>query len=78
MSDLLLYLLWKKDLVPLKFYFREQGISVNVVAGKGDWFWIPEGVPHIHKATGVSRLLIIKVPQETVPPEAIADWQVGS
>jgi mannose-6-phosphate isomerase-like protein (cupin superfamily) len=46
----------------------------RVTVKKGDWLWIPAGVPHVHEATGVSRLLIIKVPQALVPLALIAGW----
>ena len=29
---------------------------------KGDWLWIPPGVPHQHGATAPARLIIIKMP----------------
>ena len=28
----------------------------------GDWLWIPAGEPHQHKCSGLSRLVIIKIP----------------
>ena len=29
----------------------------------GDWLWIPAGEPHQHKCSGLSRLVIIKIPK---------------
>ncbi len=29
---------------------------------KGDWLWIPAGVPHTHRAKGTARFFVIKVP----------------
>lgn len=34
----------------------------EIVVRKGDWFWIPAGVPHKHSASGTARLIIIKIP----------------
>lgn len=28
---------------------------------RGDWLWIPSGVPHQHSASGTARLIIIKI-----------------
>ena len=28
----------------------------------GDWLWIPAGVPHLHSAKDLCRLMIIKIP----------------
>ena len=28
----------------------------------GDWLWIPAGVPHVHRASKIARLIIIKIP----------------
>src|SRR3989338_8683450 len=30
----------------------------------GDWLWIPPGEPHLHKAEGTARLLVIKIPSD--------------
>jgi quercetin dioxygenase-like cupin family protein len=35
----------------------------KVTLREGDWFWIPAGVPHIHKTDGVCRMAIIKIPK---------------
>jgi len=35
----------------------------EVTLGVGDWFWIPAGVPHLHKTDGTCRMAIIKVPK---------------
>lgn len=29
---------------------------------KGEWLWIPAGVPHSHRAKGTARFFVIKVP----------------
>lgn len=34
----------------------------EIIIKKGDWFWIPPGVPHKHSASGTARLIIIKIP----------------
>ena len=36
----------------------------KIVLFAGDWLWIPAGVPHLHRAVGTSRLIIIKLPSE--------------
>lgn len=59
---------WFKDLGDGKVDEREVKAKeikggVEKVLKPGDWLWIPAGVPHQHKATGVSRLIIIKVPK---------------
>ncbi len=36
----------------------------EVVMRKGDWLWIPAGCPHRHRAVGVARFMIIKVPHK--------------
>lgn len=42
----------------------------------GDWLWIPAGQPHQHKASGIARLVIIKIPaKEEVPLGAVPGWQ---
>lgn len=34
----------------------------EMIVKKGDWFWIPAGVPHQHSCSGTARLIIIKIP----------------
>ncbi len=34
----------------------------EIVLKPGDWLWIPAGEPHLHKAEGTARLIIIKIP----------------
>ena len=34
----------------------------EIVLKKGDWLWIPSGVPHTHAASGTARIAIIKIP----------------
>lgn len=41
----------------------------------GDWLFIPAGEPHLHKAEGTARLIIIKIPQAVVPLEAVPGWR---
>jgi len=36
----------------------------EIVIKKGDWFWIPSGVPHKHSSIGTARLIIIKIPEK--------------
>ena len=36
----------------------------KIILFPGDWLWIPAGVPHLHRALGTSRLIIIKLPSE--------------
>lgn len=36
--------------------------GTQIVLHPGDWFWIPAGVPHIHAAGGIARLVIVKIP----------------
>ena len=33
------------------------------VIKKGDWLWIPAGIPHQHRARGTARFFVIKVPK---------------
>ena len=33
------------------------------IVGKGDMLWIPARVPHQHRVEGVSRMMIIKIPE---------------
>ncbi len=41
----------------------------EIVIKQGDWFWIPPGVPHQHSASGIARLIIIKIPSH--PPASL-------
>jgi mannose-6-phosphate isomerase-like protein (cupin superfamily) len=34
------------------------------VVREGDWLWIPAGLPHSHRAKGIARFFVIKVPEE--------------
>lgn len=33
----------------------------EMIVKKGDWFWIPSGVPHKHSSNDTARLIIIKI-----------------
>ena len=47
----------------------------EVILHPGDWLWIPEGQPHLHKTAGIARLAIIKVPaKEVVPLSDVPGW----
>lgn len=41
---------------------REIAGGTTIVFKSGDWLWIPAGVPHMHKTSGVARMVIIKIP----------------
>ena len=34
----------------------------KVILFRGDGFWIPAGVPHLHRSSETARLVIVKVP----------------
>ena len=36
--------------------------GTEVLMKQGDWLWIPAGVPHQHRAKGVVRFAVIKIP----------------
>lgn len=38
--------------------------GTSVILKPGDFLWIPAGQPHLHKCEGVSRLVIIKIPNK--------------
>lgn len=37
--------------------------GTKVVLKPGDWFWIPAGQPHQNSCSGITRLLVVKIPQ---------------
>ena len=37
--------------------------GTETVLHPGDWLWIPAGEPHLHRADGTARLIIIKIPR---------------
>jgi mannose-6-phosphate isomerase-like protein (cupin superfamily) len=42
---------------------KEISGGATVTIKQGDWLWIPAGVAHQHRAEGVARFVVIKVPR---------------
>ena len=53
---------------------KEISEGTEVIMRSGDWLWIPAGQPHLHKTNGTARLVIVKIPAETVPLDAVPGW----